>query len=158
MDRGIVASRDSLADREKAHAAGIGFEVSGSWHLPWERTLFVREPARVPWDLVGFGFDLLDKWDMAAPFDRSGELAEKFGTKLERELAAEIIGDMRQPAISTELVFVRMGIGSEAAARWHQFSNPHLGLLRAIHMTKPKFCALPRVWLADASERARATR
>jgi hypothetical protein len=165
VDCGVVLRADSLADREKAHAAGVGVSVSSSWNLPWEATLFCRPPAKVPWDLIRFGFDLLYRWDIAAPFDRSGMLASQVDHGPEYVDVSSSIGDLRQPLISTELIFARRGYaGAQALMLWRSEKSdmvkaePRLGLLCALAVTKPRFCALPRAWLADASERARMIR
>jgi hypothetical protein len=139
----------------RAMARRCGFEVvDGDWErLPAGNCLIVGSGVRVPWGLVPAGFGFMGPWDVAAPMFSYGKLAQDEGTPAERSRTEAIILDLRQLLYDTNLVFVS---GSAAArdfvAIWRKESegaNERLAFLRALHLVKPRFCALPRSWIAE---------
>lgn len=157
-DRGILLRREDpdRRARAKASAAGLAMVVAEDWIPRWPRTLFVAPTAAVPWDLVAFGFRLLERWDAAAPFSRSPLLAQDLGSQAERDATRAVVGDLRIPVYSTELLFVRAdGEGQALLQAWRDDcgGEPHLAFLRALARTKPRLCVLPRVWLAEQAVR-----
>jgi predicted O-methyltransferase YrrM len=154
MATGIVLRQDSADARAGARAGGTGIAVADDWTLPWPRTLFVAPEVSIPWDLLAQGFDLLSRWDVAAPL--SGALAQDLGTLEERDETKKTLLDLRVPAYHPGLVFVRDSeAGRSLLQTWREECgrDEALAFLRALVEVKPLFCALPRVWLADPGQR-----
>lgn len=129
--------------------------VSAEWALPAERTLFVAAGASVPYALLEAGFGRLDKWDVAAPLWRYGMLAADVGTSSERARTEAVTKDLRMLLYAHELLFVRNSPdGRRFLATWlverQGKAEPRLAFLRALHIVKPIFCALPRSWLQES--------
>jgi len=162
MSAGIVLRRDDPVARSKAAKCGIGIEVRDDWVLPWERTLFIAPGTCVPWDLVAVGFEFLARWDAAAPFWRAGALAKDLGTPAERERTESIVHDLRVQVYSHELLFVRASDAGRAMLdEWRKEcadGDERLAFVRALYIVKPRFCVLPRLWLADIEQRAAGDR
>ncbi len=156
-DAGVVLRRETPGARERAAAAGLAVAVSDAWSLPWPRTLFVAPGTLLPWDLAASGFAFLGRWDAAAPLTREHALAQDLGTPAERERTRAVVLDLRILAYSPELLFVRAtGAGPALLAAWRaecDGGDERLAFLRALWRVKPLFCALPRAWLADRSQR-----
>lgn len=154
---GVVVRRPGR-DAEEAGRRGLATVASPEWPLQWERTLFVSGAAHVPWDLIGSGFSLISRWDVAAPL--AGVLAEDLGSPADRERTRAVMFDLRIPAYAHELLFVRYTDAGRAwLAAWREEcaggADERLAFLRALARVKPLFCPLPRVWALDASHRAR---
>lgn len=161
MTSGVVLRQHPgrLGGREfKRHAleAGVGLAVAEGWVPPWPRTLFVAAGVAVPWDLLGVGFGLLERWEAAAPFSPRLELARDVGTPAGRERTRVVAGDLRVPVHALSMLFVRQD--SPLLDAWRTEcgagGDERLAFLRALAIVKPAFCALPRTWLATARERA----
>lgn len=140
-------------------SAAVAVE-SGEWVLRWNRTLFAAAGAAVPWDILAAGFNLLSRWDVAAPL--SGALARDLGTDADRVRTLAVLLDLRVPAFDPRLLFVRdSSAGRALLAEWRaqccDGGDEQLAFLRALAAVKPLFCALPHVWLADAKVRAAMT-
>ena len=138
---------------------GYTLVVSPSWDLPGDKTLFVASKCAPPWRLLEAGFGLLDRWDVAAPLWRYGLLAKDIGGPSERERTAKVIRDLRQLLYAHEILFVKASPdGRRFLETWlaecQGTTDPRLAFLRALHLVKPLFCALPRSWLADEAQRA----
>lgn len=155
---GIVLRRDDADARRKAAALGLSLEVSQSWSTPWTRTLFVAPGVAIPWDLLAAGFHLVGRWDLAVPFTRQHVLAQAIGQAGDRERTLRVVRDLRVPVHAHELLFVGSSpVARECLARWRDEcdgGDERLAFLRALATVKPRLCVLPRVWLADPSERA----
>jgi hypothetical protein len=158
---GIVVMRKgakiSMSNAKKLH---LEVRQGGSWSLPWERTLFIAGEYTVPWDLVPSGFHFLQRWDAAAPLWRYGVLAADIGTDAERKRTVKVTLDLRIPLYEPALLFVQASEAGRALMKaWRSECRPgddeRLAFLRALHMVKPRFCALPRSWLAEEERRAR---
>lgn len=162
MSAGIVLRRDDAVARAKAGKCGVAIEVRQDWALPWERTLFIAPGTCVPWDLIAVGFEFLTQWDAAAPFWRAGVLAKHLGTPAERERTESLVHDLRVPVYAHELLFVRDSeAGKALVAEWRKecaAGDERLAFLRALYLVKPRFCVLPRLWLADIEQRATGDR
>lgn len=155
VSSGIVIRSDSEIVRSRAQRLGLAVEVSATWLLPWERTLFLADVDAAPWDLIRVGFDFLDKWDAAVP---TWELAAELGAGAERERTEKIALDLRQPTYEPRLLFVRdNAAGQELLSAWRaecgQGDEEHLAFLRAVHLVKPRLCVLPASWLAKMKHR-----
>lgn len=153
MERGVVIRAESAAERSRAVSMAI--VVSRSWNPPWPLTMFCAGP--VPWDLAEFAFALASRWGIVAPFDRSGRLATQVGDDADRAATEVVVGDLRQPLYSPELVVVGPA-GLAALATWRlecRGGDERLAFLRAIHSTPCRVYAAPRAWLQSPQERAR---
>lgn len=120
--------------------------------LPFDRTLLISAPpARV--DLLGVGFRLVERWEVAAPIWSYDELAAHVGTEDDRAQTAAVVRDLRVPLYSPDLMFVRRTPTTRDFLRvWGDESasggDPRLALLRALYRVKPMICALPTTWIA----------
>ncbi len=159
MNALVLRQPDRTAEAwQKKH--GYRLVISAGWELPAERALFVADGTAVPYNLLQAGFGLLECWDVAAPLWRYGLLATDIGTAEERRRTEKAVKDLRQLLYAHELLFVR---DSEDGRRflgvwWAECegkAEPRLAFLRALHIVKPLFCALPRSWLAEETLRAR---
>ena len=154
---GLVLRREEPQTRQRALASRLGVSVSDDWTLLWPRTLFVAEGAIVPWDLVGAGLELLARWDLAAPLAPDAKLAQDLGTPDDRDRTRALVGDLRMPTYAPDLLFVRdSDAGRACLERWRiecDGSDERLAFQRALSAVKPRFCALPRIWLAAQAER-----
>lgn len=161
IDAGIVLRPGAEAEARRAQECGLEVRISDGWALPWPKTLFVAPAARIPWDLVPVGFALLDRWDVAAPFDAVHILAADVGTPADRGRTLAAILDLRVPLLSAELLLVSTTAGGRAfLGAWRaecaecDGGDERLAFLRALARVKPLFCVLPRLWLAPEAERA----
>jgi len=156
----VLRASDKTA---KAYQRKFGYElsVSDGWELPAERTLFVATGTAVPYNLLDAGYHWLERWDVAAPLWRYGVLAADIGTPSERKATEKVILDLRQLLYAHELLFVRDSeAGRGFLQRWRlecvgKGIESRLAFLRALHIVKPLFCALPCSWLAAEAQRAR---
>jgi len=87
-------------------------------------------------------------------------LAKDVGTPAERKRTKKVTLDLRIPLCEPGLLFIRSSeAGRALLERWRaecqQGSDERLAFLRALHIVKPKFCALPRSWLAEEAQRAK---
>jgi hypothetical protein len=118
--------------------------------------LFIGKNVAIPYDLLGVGFKLLEKWDIAAPVYGEHVLAQSLGTTIERQETEKAILDLRVPVYAHELLFVRKSADGEAfLTRWRSEceggKDERLAFLRALHAVKPLFCVLPRAWAAKST-------
>jgi predicted O-methyltransferase YrrM len=138
---------------------GVQVIVADDWALSWRLNLFVGRGAPVPWELLGAGFRILERWDAAVPFASEHVLAQDVGTSEERALTEEAILDLRVPIHAPEqLLFVAAtDVGRALVKTWReecqQGPDERLAFLRALATVKPRLCVLPRLWLASAAER-----
>jgi len=157
---GILTMGRSIRISSSARRLGLQLQQGREWAPAWERTLFVSGGYTVPWDLLPSGFHFLRRWDAAAPLWRYGVLAKDVGTPAERKRTKKVTLDLRIPLCEPGLLFIRSSeAGRALLERWRaecqQGSDERLAFLRALHIVKPKFCALPRSWLAEEAQRAK---
>ena len=157
---GIVVMRGGgKISMSAARKQGLPVQKGGNWSLPWGRTLFVSADYTIPWDLLPSAFHFLERWDAAAPLWRYGVLAANLGTGKERKRTEAMTLDLRLLVYEPGLLFVRANeVGMALMKAWRaecRFGNERLAFLRALHMVKPKFCALPRSWLAEEEYRSK---
>jgi hypothetical protein len=151
----IIVARQAITEAKvRARKRGWGYIVSDSWVLPATKTLFIDPSVAIPWDLIGAGWGFLDRWDVAAPLWRYGVLALNLGGPSERERTEKICLDLRQLVYAHELLFVKDSLdGQRFLATWlaecEGGGDKRLAFLRALHIVKPIFCALPRSWLLE---------
>ncbi len=129
---------------------GICSVVNASdWEIRGDATLFLAAGVRLASGVVRTGFQLLEKWDVAAPLWSFTGTAESVGTPDERKRTRAITGDLRIPVYATEAVFVRNNeTGREFITTWRaECGDEQLAFLRALFLVKPIFCALPATWL-----------
>lgn len=139
---------------------GLRTVVRAGYDVPFDRALFVEPGTAIPWNLVDYGLHFLGRWDAAAPLWRYGVLAQDVGTPVERKRTEAVALDLRVLLYASELLFVRAspaGLALLKAWQEEQTRGPdkRLAFLRALHLVKPLFCALPRSWLF-AEEKVRA--
>lgn len=162
MNAGIVIRKEDAVARSKAAKLKLDVRVShDDWAIPWEHTLFIAKDTCVPWDLVSAGFCFLERWDCAAPLWRYGATAGTVGTPAEQKRTQEICRDVRLLLYTPELLFVRNSeVGRALIETWLEEckhgNEKLLAFLRALYRVKPRFCALPRSWLANLEQRARS--
>lgn len=159
-DCGILTMDRDVKISARARKLGLQLQQGRKWELAWERTLFVSGEYTVPWDLLPSGFHFLQRWDAAAPLWRYGMLAEDLGTNGERKQTIKLTLDLRIPVYEPGLLFVRANKAGRALIKaWRaeclQGDDERLAFLRALHIVKPRFCALPRSWLAEEEQRAK---
>ncbi len=158
MSRGVIIRGHDEAIQHAAKRHGLPVTV-GEPRLVYERTLFIGDGIVVPWDLVPRGFDFLGAWEAAAPVWSYETLAANLAQGKERERTASLIGDLRVPLYSTELLFLRRCENSERLLNlWQADGSGRLAFLRALYEVKPLFLALPRSWLVKAASVAGRTR
>ena len=156
----VTRMADKLAEG-RANGHGYRYVVGDGWELPAERTLFVASGAAVPYQLLEVGFGLLQRWDVACPLWRYEMLAGDVGTAAEQKRTAAIVLDLRVLLYAHELLFVRDSPdGRRFLQTWlaecQGEAEPRLAFLRAMHLVKPLFCALPQSWLGGAAVQAGA--
>jgi hypothetical protein len=158
MSRGIVIRESNEAIQHAAKRHGLPVTV-GEPSLVYERTLLIGDGIAVPWEQVSKGFGFLDTWEAAAPIWAYETLAADVARGAERERAEALIGDLRVPLYSTELLFLRRCENSERLlSLWQADGGGRLAFLRALYEVKPLFLALPRSWLVKAASVAGRTR
>jgi len=156
---GILTMGKSVKISASARRLGLQLRQGQKWKSAWERTLFVSGEYQVPWDLLPSGFHFLKRWDAAAPLWRYGVLGQDVGTPSERKRTAKLTLDLRIPLYEPGLLFIRSSEAGLALletwrAECRRGDDERLAFLRALHIVKPKFCALPRSWLAEEAQRA----
>jgi len=156
---GILTMGKSVKISASARRLGLQLRQGRKWKPGWERTLFVSGEYQVPWDLLPAGFHFLKRWDAAAPLWRYGVLAADVGTKGERQRTAKLTLDLRIPLYEPGLLFIRsteagLALLETWRAECRRGDDVRLAFLRALHIVKPRFCALPRSWLAEEAQRA----
>ena len=136
---------------------GYRHVVQDGWAFPEERTLFVANGAAIPYSLLEAGFAFLERWEVAAPLWRYGTLAKDVGTPSDRARTEAVALDLRVLLYGHELLFVRRGSdGERFLETWRQEcagGDERLAFLRALHLVKPLFCALPCAWLSGDAQR-----
>lgn len=158
---GIVVRAENPQAKNAAKKLKISYLVSkDDWSLPWDGVLFIGAGVCVPWEMLGYGFHFLERWDAAAPLWRYGVLAGSLGSKAEKVRTKEICLDLRLLTYEPGLFFVRNNAPGRALVEaWRKECQPkwdeRLAFLRALHLVKPEFCALPRSWLADVQQRSK---
>lgn len=153
---GLVLRGGDSRGHQRAVLCGIQAREGRDWTITWSRTLFAA-PSLIPWDLVRTGFDFLAKgWDLAVPFTARYLLAQDIGTDEDRERTRAAIGDLRVPVYEPGLVFAATS-AAPCLRQWEVEaaggSDARLAFLRALAVTKPRLCVLPRIWLSDKAER-----
>jgi len=161
MSAGIVVLRNAAKiSTSNARKLQLAVHKGGNWSIPFDQTLFLSGSYTVPWDLLPSGFHFLRRWDAAAPLWRYGVLATDVGTKAERQRTKKLALDLRVPLYEPALLFVQANEAGRALmkawrAECRYGDDERLAFLRALHMVKPRFCALPRSWLAEEEQRAK---
>jgi len=159
--RGMLLRMANMAAERKARGMGLAVETTAEWRIPWAQTVIVSAGATIPWELLDAGLHFVERWDAAAPLWRYGVLAADVGTQAERERTEAVCLDLRVPLFAAELLFVRDSEAGRALLRtWREECAPgwdeRLAFLRALHVAKPMFCALPRTWLAEMAVKPEA--
>ncbi len=152
--RGIVLLEENAGVRAEAKRRKLAV-TAGAPAIAYAQTLVVGPGVAVPWDLVGAGFDYLERWDAAAPLWRYGVLAQDVGTAAEREQTRLYTLDLRVPLYEPGLLFLRQNEAAQSLLNvWRVEgagrADGRLAFLRALCMVKPLFLALPRSWLTEA--------
>lgn len=117
--------------------------------LYYERTLLWDALVPLRLELLGTGFALLERWDVAIPLLDYSTLAADLGTPEEREALTRIAHDLRVLVYDPRIVFIRR---SEASSRfidaWNELSggDERLNVLQALYVTRPTILALPPSW------------
>jgi hypothetical protein len=150
--RGAVGEAKARLDKIGYGGGLQGVPLDGPVSLPWNRTLVWSADVRLRIDLIGAGFGLLERWEVAVPLLSAQGLASEVGDESERALTAELIHDLRVPAYQSGAMFVRRTEATEEMlAAWQaeraRGPDEHLALLRAIYQVKPLVLALPATWI-----------
>jgi hypothetical protein len=147
----------------KAKAVGLTAVVLDDLNVPFGRALIVGDGITIPWSLVPHGMHFLEAWDMAAPLWRYGVLAKDTGTREEQKRTETMTKDLRQLLYAHELLFIRSSEAGRAfleawKAEMGEGGDKRLAFLRALHLVKPLFLALPRTWIAEVAQAAELRR
>jgi hypothetical protein len=161
MSAGIVLKQDNPKARSLARKQQLEITVDPGYPLPWDKVLYIGPGVCVPWEMLAYGFHFLERWDAAAPLWRYGVLAQDLGTKEQRAHVQAATLDLRLLTYEPGLLFVRNNAaGQDLVTYWRKACRPgwdeRLAFLYALHLVKPRLCALPRSWLADEQQRAQA--
>lgn len=159
MSAGIVLKAANPKAGSLARKQHLELAVDPGWPMQWDKVLFIGPGVCVPWEMLEYGYHFLERWDAAAPLWRYGVLAADLGGKDERKRTAECCIDLRLLTYEPGLLFVRNNeAGAALVKAWRAECrtgwDERLAFLRALHIVKPKFCALPRSWLADEQARS----
>ncbi len=116
--------------------------------LPYPKTLVWNPALKMRHELLGVGFRLLERWQVAAPLLSYDTLACHVGDEQDRARAEAVVRDLRVPVYDTRLVFVRRCAETvELVERWlADDGDETLALLKAVYAVKPMICALPTSW------------
>jgi hypothetical protein len=116
--------------------------------LPYPRTFVWQPELGFRSELLGTGFKLLTKWQMAAPIKSYTQLARDIGNLEDREKTEAVIHDLRVPVYDSRAFFVRRcARTNELISLWREEDgDSDLALMRAIYKIKPTICALPTTW------------
>ena len=128
--------------------------VTGPARCEFSRTCIWDTSANVRSDLFQAGFNLLARWQVAAPLWSYTELACHVGTDEDREATKAVIRDLRVPLYDTRVLFVRRCDDTRRLlALWLKecaCGDARLAFLRALYQVKPTICALPAQWTGRA--------
>jgi hypothetical protein len=154
----IVLQKPDKAAEGKGRSLGCEVVVADSWDVRGDASLFIAPGTQAPWDLISAGFNFMVRWDAAAPLWRYGVTAADLGTPAEKQATVRVTRDLRIPVYAPELLFVKdSDDGRALVATWRrecEHGDERLAFVRALYIVKPRFCALPRTWLADVAQRA----
>ncbi len=148
-DCGIVLTREEpLVMRNIRQVAADASVSVGAPSLAYERTLVLDPKAPLRMDLLGVGFGLLERWQVAAPLWSYDELAADVGEKEDRQRTEALLHDLRVPLYDTRIVYLRRCPETAEVLRlWREDSgDDRHRFLRAIYQVKPLVLALPATW------------
>ena len=117
--------------------------------LPYPRTLVWDPVLGCRHELLGVGFRLLNRWQVAVPLLSYEVLAYHLGDDEDRVRTEAIIRDLRVPVYDTRMIFVRRCAETvELVTRWLEdgSGDERLAFSRAVYAVKPVICALPTSW------------
>lgn len=152
LARGAVGEVRARLDRI-GYAGGLqAVPVDGLVTLPWQRTLIWNADVRLRIELLGAGFGLLERWEVAVPLLSAQGLASEVGDEADRALTAEIVHDLRVPVYQSGAMFVKRTVATEELlAAWQgqraRGQDERLAFLRALYQVKPLVLALPATWI-----------
>ena len=147
----VISGSRAAVTRLTARMTDLRHEYSDDLPFSFSRTLFWQTGFSIRAELVSVGFDLLSRWEVAAPLVSYDELACHVGTPEARSRTAEMIHDLRVPLYEPRFLFVRRcraGISLLKAYKTERLTgdDDRLCLLRALYSVKPLVCALPVTW------------
>ena len=152
---GIVTSIESLKlDKLGSSANSLAITKSSEPSIPYLYTFYYRG-GKFREEMLPLTFELLQKWEMAAPIESFDILAATIGTKEERAYTESIIGDLRVPVYDTKQVYFRRCAATfkfvEAwKAEIYRYSDAindtRLAFLRALYLNPLLILALPPSW------------
>lgn len=122
----------------------------GSNCLPYPKTMVWDPSLGCRTELLGVGFRLLERWQIAAPLMSYEQLACHIGMDEDRARTQVVIRDLRVPVYDTRLMFVRRCAETmELIRRWLEDDegDERLTFLRSLYTVKPVICALPTSWV-----------
>lgn len=131
--------------------------VDDGYPLVEDKALYVDAGFSVPFKKLPFAERLLDKWDAAVPLGGYGVLAQDVGDAGDRDNTLKLVGDLRVPVHTIELLFIGYNtVGRDLLKCYKEEikkgSNRRLAFIRANYIVKPKLCVLPRIWVAKAKK------
>lgn len=122
----------------------------GEPHLAFGNTLILMPGTKVPHNLLGAGFGLLKRWEVAVPIMDGYPLASATGSAKDLEQTKAVIRDLRIPLPNTNVIFVRQCPTTEQLiSQWNEErkkGDERLAWLRVVYQVKPLILALPPVW------------
>src|SRR5690606_30872001 len=103
-------------------------------------------------ELIPIGFKWLDKFQLCVPLFDYKTLAIHVGNNNDRDIAKNILKELRVPLYNTHLIFARRcDETKELFTLWQEYSeqitDTNLAFLCALYQVKPVHLALPSEWI-----------
>jgi len=135
---------------------GIEHTKSDKPEMLYSENMIWSNGVNIKREVVGVGFNLLKKWQVAIPiYDYEKLAVHQKMTKKETEYIESVIHDLRVPIYNTNLIFIRRSSETKALLeQWIQeqklIEDVNLAFQVAYYKCKPTLCALPVDWIKTA--------
>ena len=157
-DSGVVIrgqNKDSIALLD---GVGVPHRKESTVRFPWGKACYWEPSLSLRVNLLPVGFQLLERWDVAAAIYDYDILACHVGTDEDRARTEEVTRDLRILCYNPRLVFVKRGaVGRRLLETWEKEredgGHDLLAFLRAIYLTPCLLCALPATWVNPSAQR-----
>lgn len=151
----IGSINQNLLDNLKQDIKGIEIANSDVPEMYYSENMLWINGIDIKREMVGIGFNLLKKWQVAIPIYDYDKLAVHIkSTKKEKEYIESVIHDLRVPVYNTNLIFIRRcSETKELLEQWEKekelIKDDKLSFQVAYYKTKPTLSALPVNWCAN---------
>lgn len=126
---------------------GVPVCTEGVWELRWGKTCFWDAHAKVNHALFYYGFNFLERWDVAIPLWDYRHLASDEESQDEKRETVKVIRDLRVPLYDTRLIFAKRNDTTRRLLElWEHEGTSKLAFMRALYRVKPLILALPVTW------------